>query len=536
MTQPTIGGDFAGYEVLRLLGKGGMGKVYLVRNRQLDRTEALKVLSMDSGGDFARRFTQEARTSAALDHPDIVTIYHHGIEDGTPWFTMQYLQGGDLAGAAPLPVDEVVQIVHRAATALDYAHAKGVVHRDIKPGNIQVSRDTDGRIDRVTVLDFGIARLAGTTSLTAANSFIGTLSYSAPEAIDGHQATGASDQYSLACTAFQLLTGTTVFTGTTGELIRAQTSTPPPLISSRNPQLAHLDAIFTRALAKDPAARFGSCAAFAAALGGAQAGTGRMVSQSPAPTLAPPARPVPRPNPQPTPTPGTRPLTQQGGYGQPPGGTPPSTPPPSYPPAQPPYGSGGWNSEPPQYPASQNNSSRTRTTVLLAVLAAVIAAIVIGGAVALSSRDDDSAVASNTTSTTPTTHTETTEITATTTYTTPTYSTPTTSVAPVDGRWWGLAVSPDGDIVRFWKYDTEAALRAAGAEKYDIDDDWAVAAFTTGCAAVASPTVRADGDPYFVSRRATRAAARDAALEQSQSRTGKASQVHRDLCVGDVME
>lgn len=243
-----------------------------------------------------------------------------------------------------------------------------------------------------------------------------------------------------------------------------------------------------------------------------------------------------RPTPPPTPNPGTRPLAQQAGYGQPAGGTPPSTPPPSYP-TQPPYGSGGgWNSEPPQYAAAPNNSSRTRTTVLLAVLAAVIAAIVIGGTVALSDRDDDSTTVASETSTTPTTHTETTEVTATTTYSTPTYSTPTTSVAPVDGRWWGLAVSPDGDIVRFWKYDTEAALRAAGAEKYDIDDDWAVATFTTGCAAVASPTVRADDDPYFVSRRTTRAAARDAALEQSQSRTGKASQVHRDLCVGDTVE
>ncbi len=291
MNGPVPGGRFAGYEVLTLLGKGGMGSVYGVRNTDLDRREALKVLSVDAGGDFAARFAAEARTVASLDHPGIVTVYHHGITDGIGWFTMQYLEGDDLTGAGRLPLPDVIAIVTQVAEALDYAHARGVLHRDIKPANIQVRRDAAGAVDRVTVLDFGIARLAGATSLTAADSFIGTLAYSAPESIHGRRDVPAADQYALACTAYELLAGRPPLSADSpAALINAQLHRAAPPLSTFAPGLGALDPVFARALAKDPAHRFGSCRAFATALAAP-------IAPPPMPRapVAPPPAPAPAP-------------------------------------------------------------------------------------------------------------------------------------------------------------------------------------------------------------------------------------------------
>ncbi|GAA3959536.1 serine/threonine-protein kinase [Gordonia caeni] len=290
MAGPVPGGEFAGYEVLSLLGRGGMGSVFLVRNRHLERREALKVLAVDSQGDFAARFGAEARTVASLDHPGIVTVYHHGIDGEIPWFTMQYLEGTDLSGGQRLPLGEVTQIVRQVADALDYAHARGVVHRDVKPANIMVRRDAAGAVERVTVLDFGIARLAGASSLTAADSFVGTLTYAAPETIGGRRDVAAADQYALACTAYELLTGRTPFAGLpTPALLHAQLSEAPPPISRSIPALAGLDHVFARALAKDPAQRYRSCRAFAAALAaGADPATRRQTRVAPVPLPPPP--------------------------------------------------------------------------------------------------------------------------------------------------------------------------------------------------------------------------------------------------------
>ena len=285
------GSDFAGYRVLRRLGAGGMGQVYLVENPALGRREALKVISAGTAGtgDFQARFTREARTAAALDHPGIITVYHYGVKDGTPWFTMRYVDGTDLSGAR-LPIDEVLTVVAEVADALDYAHARGIVHRDIKPANIMVTRDGGGALTSVTVLDFGIARPVSADALTGTGAFIGTLTYSAPEVIEGHPASAASDEYSLACTAYQLLTGTPPFLGDNPvAVIRAHADRPAPPISSRNPALAILDPVFARALAKNPAERYRSCGAFANALGeaatrGPDRPRGRTVPVAPIPT------------------------------------------------------------------------------------------------------------------------------------------------------------------------------------------------------------------------------------------------------------
>ncbi|MFT4087116.1 MAG: protein kinase [Gordonia sp. (in: high G+C Gram-positive bacteria)] len=262
------GSAFAGYHVIRRLGRGGMGEVYLVENPSLRRQEALKVIATAPGGSpqFAERFTREAHTTAALNHPGIVRLFRYGVEGATPWFTMQYLPGEDLA-AARLTDPEALLVAARVADALDYAHRNGVVHRDIKPANIQVARDDGGRLREVTVLDFGIAKLTTASGMTGTGTFLGTVLYSAPEVIDGYDASPASDQYSLACTMYRLLTGVTPFSGDSpSSLMMGHLSKPPPPLSVHRPDLAHLDGVFARALAKNPYERFPTCRDFSDAL------------------------------------------------------------------------------------------------------------------------------------------------------------------------------------------------------------------------------------------------------------------------------
>ncbi|GAC57187.1 serine/threonine protein kinase PknB [Gordonia hirsuta DSM 44140 = NBRC 16056] len=267
------GSIFAGYRVLARLGQGGMGQVYLVENTNLSRREALKVVSQAGNGtpEFAERFAREARTAANLRHPSIITVHQYGVENGVPWFTMAYLDGHDLSGAA-LPDPEIAEVGRRVASALDTAHRSGVIHRDIKPANLMVTRDErTGRLDTVTVLDFGIARLADGQGLTGTGSFIGTLSYSAPETIDGREPTPAADQYSLACTLYQLFTGQPPYTGSPVSVMGAHAAADVPAVSGHRPELGALDAVFARALAKHPAQRYPDCTTFADAIGRALA-------------------------------------------------------------------------------------------------------------------------------------------------------------------------------------------------------------------------------------------------------------------------
>ncbi|MCR5980621.1 protein kinase [Gordonia jinghuaiqii] len=382
----------AGYRVIARLGSGGMGTVYLVENPQLRRREALKVISVAETVDeeFARRFSREAQTAAALDHPSIVTIYHYGVTDGDPWFTMTYLDGQDLRHTS-LRRDEIATVVARVADALDYAHDHGVVHRDIKPANILVTRRAmDGALDRVVVLDFGIAKLTTATTLTAPSSFVGTLVYAAPEILDGKPAGPASDQYSLACTAYELLAGTTPFEADTQTRhIVAKLTTPPDRISAHRPELAALDPVFDRALARGPLDRYPTCRAFAEdlraalAVGGpdltdkhSESSATQIIStprpHPPAPeTLAPPHGPPrhdQRPGFQPTPS-GTQHLAS------PPGITPPLGA----------YSQTGTQVAPP--PASSRERPRrwplivgaVSAVVLLAVAAAIAVSTLRGG-------------------------------------------------------------------------------------------------------------------------------------------------------------
>ncbi|ORV33399.1 serine/threonine-protein kinase [Mycobacterium conspicuum] len=263
---------FAGYTIVRVLGAGAMGTVYLVSHPRLPRQDALKVLPADltANPEFRARFLREAELAAGLSHPNIVRIHDRGEEDGQFWISMAYVAGTDagrfLREQFPggMPLDEVAAIIAAVASALDYAHHRGLLHRDVKPANILLA-DPDAGLRRVFLADFGIARsIDDAAGLTATNMTVGTVNYAAPEQLRGEAIDGRADQYALACTAFHLLTGAAPFEDSNqAVVISRHVNTPPPSIGARRPELAGLDAVFATAMAKDPSQRFVSCTQFA---------------------------------------------------------------------------------------------------------------------------------------------------------------------------------------------------------------------------------------------------------------------------------
>ncbi|WP_369635194.1 serine/threonine-protein kinase, partial [Nocardia sp. JMUB6875] len=228
------GAEFAGFTIERVLGQGGMGVVYLARNPRLNRLVALKVLGDLIATDPRGRakFEREAALAARLEHPNIVAIYDRaGSEAETPWISMKYVPGGDVAQrigerGGPLSPDEAVRILTDAAHGLDHAHRHGILHRDVKPGNILLDRTDSGR-DRAVLTDFGIARaLDDTLTMTGAAA---TFAYAAPERFHGTPADHRADIYSLGCTFYELLTATQPFPRTDqAAIIAAHLHTPPP--------------------------------------------------------------------------------------------------------------------------------------------------------------------------------------------------------------------------------------------------------------------------------------------------------------------
>ena len=298
------GEQFAGYTILGQLGAGGMGEVYLVQHPRLPRKEALKILRPEISTDpaFRQRFIREAEAIAALEHPHIVTVYDRGDTNGQLWIATQYIDGTDaaqlLARRYPtgMPPDEVADITTAVADALDYAHTHGLLHRDVKPANILLSQpDTDGH-RRTYLADFGIARpLEDPAGLTATGFTVGTVAYASPEQLAGNPLDGRSDQYALAATAYQLLTGTTPFPNTNPiAVISAHLTQTPPPPSTVRPALAAVDPVFTRALAKEPNQRFARCQDFAQALTAATT-TAAGVYPPNAPTQQAPTPPKPSP-------------------------------------------------------------------------------------------------------------------------------------------------------------------------------------------------------------------------------------------------
>jgi tetratricopeptide (TPR) repeat protein len=264
------------YEEPRLVGRGGMGEIYLARDRELDRRVAVKILDEDvaENPELRRRFRREALTAARLSgEAHVVTIFDVGEHDGRPFIVMEYLPGGTLAErarAAPPSPEQSLAWLAQAATALDKAHAMGVVHRDVKPGNLML--DARGEL---AVVDFGIARATDhTLGMTAPGTVLGTAGYLAPEQAQGLETTAASDRYALAVVAYELLTGGRPFErGSATAEAAAHIHEPVPPASQRGvgiPRAA--DAVFERALAKDPARRYATAGAFVDALAGAVRG------------------------------------------------------------------------------------------------------------------------------------------------------------------------------------------------------------------------------------------------------------------------
>ncbi len=260
------------YVVERQIGSGGMAEVFAARDVRHDRMVAIKIVRQDCATpDLDDRFEREVRIAARLQHPHVVPLYDSGLAGGHRYYVMPFVDGPTLRQrlqhGKSLEVDEVLRIVDDVAGALDYAHASGIVHRDIKPENILLS------VGRAVVVDFGVARpvteTAGSSTLTGVGIALGTPAYMSPEQAAGERVLdGRCDQYALACTAYELLTGHPPFTGQTARAIIAQhfVAPVPSLDLGRGTASRALDDVMARALAKEPAGRFATTTDFAAAL------------------------------------------------------------------------------------------------------------------------------------------------------------------------------------------------------------------------------------------------------------------------------
>ncbi|MFT3661315.1 MAG: protein kinase [Gordonia sp. (in: high G+C Gram-positive bacteria)] len=270
----TVGEEFADYTVLRKVGAGGMGEIFLAQHPRLPRTVALKVLSSKYSTDpeFRQRFLREANLSAGLDHPAVVHVYDRGETDGHLWISMQYIDGSDslayIVENGPMRPPVAALVISDIAEGLEFAHAHGVLHRDVKPSNILL-RTAGNRVERALIADFGIAHpVAAATKLTAIDSFMGSVDYSAPERILDRHTDGSADQYSLACTTYHLLTGVLPFArDRVTDVITAHIQQPVPLASSANPALGPaVDRVLAKGMAKYPEERYCGCVEFAADL------------------------------------------------------------------------------------------------------------------------------------------------------------------------------------------------------------------------------------------------------------------------------
>lgn len=264
------GADFAGYLIQGVLGRGGMGTVYLARHPRLPRLDAVKVLNANHFGDreLGRRFEREAHLAGQLDHPNIVKVYDCGEWNGRLWFSMQYLDGVTTA-CGPMPSSDAVHIITEVARALDYAHSvRGLLHRDVKPANILLAQGEGASGGRVLLGDFGIAKaMEDDTSLTRSGVVLATLEFASPEQIDGVPLDHRTDVYSLGCTFFQLLTGLPPYPGGKPSAVIAGHlyETPPPVSGIRPELPTALDMVFARVLAKRPGDRYDTCTDFASA-------------------------------------------------------------------------------------------------------------------------------------------------------------------------------------------------------------------------------------------------------------------------------
>ena len=267
-----------------------MGLVYRAYHAQLERSGAVKVLQvLAAGKDAAARFRHEAQAIAQMRHPNIVNVYDFGEYEGTPYMIVEYVPGGNLASRmqqTPMDQASAVKCLRGIAAGLDYAHSLGIVHRDVKPGNVLLEKD-----GTPVLADFGLVKLLQGSSVQSMTGVTtGTPAYMAPEQVTGHQVGPPADRYSLATMAYEMLTGVIPFDGEgVLELLYAHVHRDPPRPSSRNAALGGaVDAVILRGLAKDPDARWENCASFVDALSAALAGEPVPVYAERTVPLAPP--------------------------------------------------------------------------------------------------------------------------------------------------------------------------------------------------------------------------------------------------------
>ncbi|WP_245400546.1 serine/threonine-protein kinase [Nocardia albiluteola] len=308
-----------GYRIERVLGAGGMGTVYLGKHPSLPRMDAIKVLSgeLSSNAEFRGRFEREANLAAGLDHPNIVSVYNRGEEDGQLWIAMQYVQGTDASDElardrhAMTPL-RALRIVTEVGRGLDYAHRRGLLHRDVKPANFLLST-TDGEEDeRVLLTDFGVAKSTEDPGeLTQTGSFVATIAYAPPEQLQGMAVDHHADIYSLGCAFYKLLTGQNPYPAAQPAMVMmGHLYDPPPQATKLSPGLPPaIDQVFAKVLAKNPAERYNTCREFTDAVANTL-----VPGHNPTPTSTSPTYPIQVHDPRP----GTDPrMALSGSYGPP---------------------------------------------------------------------------------------------------------------------------------------------------------------------------------------------------------------------------
>ena len=268
-SDPRIGSRIGGYLIQSVLGRGGMSVVYLADDTRLDRRIALKVMAEELAGNasFRTRFVREAKMAANLEHPNIVPLYDAGEIDGVLYLAMRVIRGTDLRQVidadGALDPARTMAIMRQVASALDAAHRAGLVHRDVKPGNILLARDGDE--EHAYLSDFGLTKQVSSDSgLTKTGTFMGTVDYVAPEQIRGYEVDGRTDQYSLGCVLYECLTGRVPFVKDQDvATLFAHVEDEPPRVSAMRPEYpAEVSDVVARAMAKQREARFETCLGF----------------------------------------------------------------------------------------------------------------------------------------------------------------------------------------------------------------------------------------------------------------------------------
>ena len=330
------GARVAGYRLDEQIGRGGMAVVYRAYDLQLDRQVALKILDpvLAEDREFQQRFIRESKAAAAVDHPHIIPVFAAGEADGVLFIAMRYVAGADvrtlLDNEGPLPAWRAVDIAAQVAAALDTAHDRGLVHRDVKPANMLRDRATGPHAEHIYLSDFGLSKKAlAADPITATGQLVGTLDYVAPEQIENRPVDGRADLYALACATWEMLAGTPPFNRDQGvAVLWAQLSEPPPPLTTRRPDLpAAVNQVMIRALAKSPGARYQRCADFVRALRTAcQLAPGEEPSPGPAPDVPVASAGPPAAFGLPTPTDVSEPV-----HAEPPGPVQPVTTPPESP-------------------------------------------------------------------------------------------------------------------------------------------------------------------------------------------------------------